>query len=80
MRAREKHRKVGGFHVIFARTKVEALNIGTKIVKGQIELVSDFKILTVPWSNVFFFWGGNKKNQRVQRKIYMPTQLVAELI
>ena len=34
-------------HVFF----VEALNIGTKIVKGQIELVSDFKILTVPWSN-----------------------------
>ena len=25
----------------------EALNIGTKIVKGQIELVSDFKILAV---------------------------------
>eukprot|EP00438_Fugacium_kawagutii_P029583 Skav213415 [mRNA] locus=scaffold38:11696:15840:- [translate_table: standard] len=25
---------------------IEALNIGTKIVKGQIELVSDFKILT----------------------------------
>ena len=30
-------------------TTREALNIGTKIVKGQIELVSDFKILTVPW-------------------------------
>ena len=60
----KKHRRVAHHfcHVFF----VEALNIGTKIVKGQIELVSDFKILTVPWSNC----------QRIPRKILCQLHLL----
>ena len=69
MRAQEKHRKVDGFHVIFARTDVEALNIGTKIVKGQIELVSDFKILTAPWSYDLCV-GETKKSANAKKDIY----------